>query len=108
MDNCYINELIGKLEATEFWNGTGKLCDNYNEAVQMLLDAFTKHKKNQSQLFFIDCFLNLLNNQLKFIPKRTWEVSTVNMYKNCLTTIAIINNRFTLPLFYRLFQKIYM
>lgn len=53
MDNCYINELIGKLEATEFWNGTGKLCDNYNEAVQMLLDAFTKHKKNQSQLFFI-------------------------------------------------------
>lgn len=53
MDNCYIKELIGKLEATEFRKATGQLCDNYDEAVQMLLDAFTKHKKNQSQLFFV-------------------------------------------------------
>lgn len=54
MDNCYINELIGKLEATEFWNGTGKLCDNYNEAVQMLLDAFTKHKKINRSCFLLE------------------------------------------------------
>lgn len=53
MDNSYISELIEKLESTEIWNGKEQLCDNYNRAIQMLLDVFTRHKENGSQLFFI-------------------------------------------------------
>ena len=53
MDNSYISELIKKLESTEIWNGNDQLCDNYNRAIQMLLDMFIRHKENGSQLFFI-------------------------------------------------------
>lgn len=53
MDNSYISELIERLESTEIWDVKGQLCDNYNRAIQMLLDMFTRHKENGSQLFFI-------------------------------------------------------
>lgn len=53
MYNLYINELIEKLEATETWSGNDRLCEDYNEAVQLLLDTFSKHKENKTQLFFI-------------------------------------------------------
>ena len=53
MDNSYISELNERLESTEIWDVKGHLCDNYNRAIQMLLDMFTRHKENGSQLFFI-------------------------------------------------------
>lgn len=53
INNLYINELIEKLENTEIRCGIHNLCVDYDEGIQLLLDTFSRHKKEQSQLFFI-------------------------------------------------------
>lgn len=52
VENLYIRELIKKLEATRIQKGA-EACRNYDEGIELLVDTFTKHKKNDSQLFFI-------------------------------------------------------
>ena len=55
MDNQYIRELIEILERTEIWQGSGQgeKCADYDEGIKLLVETFTKHKVNQSQLFFL-------------------------------------------------------
>lgn len=52
VENLYIRELIKKLEATRIQKGA-EACRNYDEGIEFLVDTFTKHKRNDSQLFFI-------------------------------------------------------
>jgi len=49
----YRDELIEKLDATEIWKNSTLKCANYDEGIQLLLDRFTEHKRNNSQVFFI-------------------------------------------------------
>lgn len=53
MNNLYICELIEKLESTEIRSGIEKLCSDYNEGIQLLLDTFSYHKEKRTQLFFL-------------------------------------------------------
>lgn len=51
----YIEELIEKIENTEFWYGNSpqKNIQTYDDGIKLLLDTFSKHKNMKSQLFFI-------------------------------------------------------
>lgn len=53
INNKYINELMQILEHIEIWNGTDKKCTDYNEGITLLVDTFTVHKRQKSQLFFV-------------------------------------------------------
>lgn len=53
MNNLYINELIEKLENTEIWVGMKELCVDYNAGIKLLLDTFSRHKEERTQLFFM-------------------------------------------------------
>lgn len=55
MESPYIRELIATLEQTQIWRG-GSLparCESYEEGIKLLLEVFTEHKRNNSNLFFL-------------------------------------------------------
>ncbi len=49
----YIEELIGKLNTTEFRHGSDSQAEDYSAGLVMLIDSFTEHKCTRSQVFFI-------------------------------------------------------
>jgi len=51
--NPYIEQFIGKLNATEFCQGAGGRAEDYSAGLAMLVDRFTEHKRAHSQVFFI-------------------------------------------------------
>lgn len=53
MCNQYVDELFEKLTNTEIWNGTSARCEDYNAGITLLMDTFTRHKEECTQLFFI-------------------------------------------------------
>ena len=52
MDNAYIKELMEVLEQTGVFTGTEDR-QAYGEGVNRLVSCFTRHKREQSQIFFI-------------------------------------------------------
>ncbi len=50
--NAYIEELIEKLNATEFCRGTESRAEDYSAGLSMLVEKFTEHKRARSQVFF--------------------------------------------------------
>lgn len=52
MKNLYIQELIDKLDKTQFWEGIENR-KNYDVGIDRLLEIFLQHKKRKSQLYFI-------------------------------------------------------
>ena len=53
MQNQYINELTEKIDQTEIYAGTDRRFTDYNEGINYLVDVFSRHKAEQTQLFFI-------------------------------------------------------
>lgn len=53
VNNPYIEELIDKLNNTEIWLGTDRKYQEYSLGIQKLVEVFTRHKENGSQVFFI-------------------------------------------------------
>lgn len=53
LKNKYVNELIQTLEHIEIWSGTNSKYADYDEGITVLLDTFSRHKRQGSQLFFI-------------------------------------------------------
>ncbi len=53
MKNKYVTELIEKVECTEIWNGVYNKCPDYNDGIELLMNAFTQYKEYGSQVFFI-------------------------------------------------------
>jgi len=51
--NTYIEQLTGKLNATEFCQAAGTRAGDYSAGLAMLVDSFTEHKRARSQVFFI-------------------------------------------------------
>ena len=62
MQNQYINELIGKIQDTQFYCTDAEIeFNDYDRGIAYLVDVFTKHKKAGSQLFFIGNSNNFIN-----------------------------------------------
>lgn len=53
IQNQYINELIEKINQTEIYAGIDRKFADYNEGINYLVDVFSRHKIEQTQLFFI-------------------------------------------------------
>ncbi len=53
IDNPYIEELIRQLNLTEIRKGDGEPCPSYNGGIQLLVDTFTSHKQDMTQVFFL-------------------------------------------------------
>jgi D-sedoheptulose 7-phosphate isomerase len=87
MDNQYINELIQKLESTEIWIGKDHKADSYNEGIETLEGVFTKHKKNQNQLFFIgNGGSSAIASHMTADFMKNGGMNTYSLYDNAVTT----------------------
>ena len=70
MNNSYIVELIKQLHNTEIWQGTIEKYLDYNKGIKVLIDTFTYHKKNHTQVFFM----------------KNGGMNTYSLYDNSVTT----------------------
>ncbi len=53
IDDLYIKELFSQLSLTEIDKKEKGLIPSYSEGIRLLVDVFTKHKKEMTQVFFI-------------------------------------------------------
>lgn len=87
MDNQYIKELIEKIEHTEIWIGTVEKCSDYNRGIKLLVDVFTKHKEEQSQLFFIgNGGSSAIASHMTADFMKNGGMNTYSLYDNAVTT----------------------
>lgn len=87
MKNQYISELIEKIECTEIWKKTHDRCRTYDEGIELLLDTFTWHKKNQTQLFFIgNGGSSAIASHMTADFMKNGGMNTYSLYDNAVTT----------------------
>ena len=87
VDNKYVDELMGKLEATEIWFGKYHKADSYNEGIDALLNLFTKHKENQTQLFFVgNGGSSAIASHMTADYMKNGGMNTYSLYDNAVTT----------------------
>ncbi len=87
MKNPYVNGLIHTLENTEFYIGTDKKCADYDEGIDRLVDIFTKHKKKQSQLFFVgNGGSSAIASHMTADFMKNGGMNTYSLYDNAVTT----------------------
>lgn len=87
MDNQYINVLIDKIEHTEIWNKDIQKCKNYGDGIQLLLNAFTKSKEKQAQLFFIgNGGSSAIASHMTADFMKNGGMNTYSLYDNAVTT----------------------
>lgn len=86
MNNLYINELIQKLETTEIWKNEEKRFD-YDEGVQLLVERFTEHKQQGTQLFFIgNGGSSAIASHMTADFMKNGGMNTYSLYDNAVTT----------------------
>lgn len=89
MENIYINELITMLEHTEIWNVVSRnsKCGNYDEGISLLVDIFTEHKKQNTQLFFIgNGGSSAIASHMTADFMKNGGMNTYSLYDNAVTT----------------------
>ena len=87
MVNVYINELIDRIENTEIYIGTDKKCKDYNEGIIYLVDAFSKHKESNSQVFFAgNGGSSAIANHMTADFMKNGGMNTYSLYDNAVTT----------------------
>lgn len=87
MKNPYINELIGQIENTEIWDGISRKCEDYDEGIKLLLDAFSEHKEKKSQLFFIgNGGSSAIASHMTADFMKNGGMNTYSLYDNAVTT----------------------
>lgn len=85
--NRYINELIEKLEETEIWKTTENKCADYDEGIQILLDKFTQHKQQGTQLFFVgNGGSSAIASHMTADFMKNGGMNTYSLYDNAVTT----------------------
>lgn len=86
MNNLYINELIQKLETTEIWKNKEK-CFDYDEGIQLLVQRFTEHKQQGTQLFFIgNGGSSAIASHMTADFMKNGGMNTYSLYDNAVTT----------------------
>ena len=89
MGSRYINELIEKLYCTEmlYGNGSEIRCKNYDEGIRLLVDTFTRHKRNRSKLFFIgNGGSSAIASHMTADYMKNGGMKTYSLYDNSVTT----------------------
>ena len=88
MNNQYIKELTKKIEDTEFWYGNPQTkSESYDEGIKLLVDIFTKHKDNKSQLFFIgNGGSSAIASHMTADFMKNGGMNTYSLYDNAVTT----------------------
>lgn len=87
MDNPYIKELIKKLEQIEIWKGTSQKYESYDIGLEQLLNLFTIHKRNKSQLFFIgNGGSSAIASHMTADFMKNGGMNTYSLYDNAVTT----------------------
>jgi D-sedoheptulose 7-phosphate isomerase len=87
MDNKYVNELIEKLETTEIWFEKKRKAGSYDDGIDALLNLFTKHKENQTQLFFIgNGGSSAIASHMTADYMKNGGMNTYSLYDNAVTT----------------------
>lgn len=86
MKNKYISELIEVLEQTKMYVGTEKEL-SYEEGINKLVDCFTKHKQNRSQIFFIgNGGSSAIASHMTADFMKNGGMNTYSVYDNAVTT----------------------
>lgn len=87
MENQYIKDLIDKIEHVEIWKGTSEKCKSYDEGIKLLLEVFTKSKKNKSQLFFVgNGGSSAIASHMTADFMKNGGMNTYSLYDNAVTT----------------------
>ena len=87
MENRYIEELIKKLRETEVWEGTERKCRDYKEGMQILLEAFSRHKRKESNLFFVgNGGSSAIASHMTADFMKNGGMNTYSLYDNAVTT----------------------
>jgi D-sedoheptulose 7-phosphate isomerase len=87
MSNKYISELIDRLEHTEIWEKTDRKCDSYDSGMMLLMEKFTRHKENHTQLFFIgNGGSSAIASHMTADFMKNGGMNTYSLYDNAVTT----------------------
>lgn len=87
MQNQYINELIEKIKQTEICAGTDRKFTDYNEGINYLVDVFSRHKAEQTQLFFIgNGGSSAIASHMTADFMKNGGMNTYSLYDNAVTT----------------------
>lgn len=87
MTNGYIKELIAKLENVEVWQKDEMKCAGYDQGIGLLVDMFTRHKRNGSQLFFIgNGGSSAIASHMTADFMKNGGMNTYSLYDNAVTT----------------------
>lgn len=87
MQNQYIDDLIDKIAKTEVYLGTDRKCADYNEGIDCLIDVFSRHKAEQTQLFFIgNGGSSAIASHMTADFMKNGGMNTYSLYDNAVTT----------------------
>lgn len=87
MNSEYINEFINKLQNTRIYLREKEEGISYDEGIQQLLDLFSKHKKNKSNLFFIgNGGSSAIASHMTADFMKNGGMNTYSLYDNAVTT----------------------
>lgn len=87
MQNQYINELIDKIDKTEIYADIDKKFADYSEGINYLVDIFSKHKAEQTQLFFIgNGGSSAIASHMTADFMKNGGMNTYSLYDNAVTT----------------------
>lgn len=88
----YIEGLINALKLTEVWRKNPESdinykCADYDKGIKILLDRFTEHKKNHSQVFFIgNGGSSAIASHMTADFMKNGGMNTYSLYDNAVTT----------------------
>lgn len=87
MQNQYIKELVNKINQTEFNAGIDKKITDYSEGINYLVDVFSRHKTEQTQLFFIgNGGSSAIASHMTADFMKNGGMNTYSLYDNAVTT----------------------
>lgn len=85
--NTYIDELINDIRRTIFIVGNTKKDHDYNSGMTMLVEKFTWHKKQASQIFFIgNGGSSAIASHMTADFMKNGGMNTYSLYDNAVTT----------------------
>ena len=87
IDDLYIKELFSQLSLTEIDKKEKGLIPSYSEGIRLLVDVFTKHKKEMTQVFFIgNGGSAAIASHMTADFMKNGGMNTYSLYDNSVTT----------------------
>lgn len=86
MNDQYVNELIQTLEQTRIYMANNKVF-GYEAGIQILVECFSKHKKTDTQIFFIgNSGSSAIASHMTADFMKNGGMKTYSLYDNAVTT----------------------